>query len=72
MTGWMAHSSERKIARNAALPFAALMRGRVLRAMKEAQNDMNIVILDSCRNNPCVTARSLRYNPVMLPARGIH
>jgi uncharacterized caspase-like protein len=33
--------------------------GRVLRAMKEAQNDMNIVILDSCRNNPLPKTRGM-------------
>ncbi len=31
--------------------------GRVLRAMKAAQNDMNIVILDACRDNPLPKAR---------------
>ena len=33
--------------------------GRVLRAMKGAQNDMNIVILDSCRNNPLPKTRGM-------------
>jgi len=31
--------------------------GRVLRAMKAAQNEMNIVILDACRDNPLPKAR---------------
>jgi hypothetical protein len=33
--------------------------GRVLRAMKGAQNEMNIVILDSCRNNPLPKTRGM-------------
>jgi len=33
--------------------------GRVLRAMQEAQNDMNIVILDACRNNPLPRTRGI-------------
>ncbi len=33
--------------------------GRVLHAMEAAQNDMNIVILDACRDNPLPKARSV-------------
>jgi hypothetical protein len=33
--------------------------GRVLRAMKSAQNEMNIVILDACRNNPLPKTRGI-------------
>ena len=33
--------------------------GRMLRAMKGAQNEMNIVILDSCRNNPLPKTRGM-------------
>lgn len=33
--------------------------GRVLRAMQAAQNDMNIVILDACRNNPLPRTRGI-------------
>ena len=33
--------------------------GRVLRAMEAAQNDMNIVILDACRNNPLPRTRGI-------------
>ncbi len=33
--------------------------GRVLRAMESAQNDMNIVILDACRNNPLPKTRGI-------------
>jgi caspase domain-containing protein len=31
--------------------------GRVLRALQDAQNEMNIVILDACRNNPLPKSR---------------
>jgi uncharacterized caspase-like protein len=37
---------------DAELEAAAYPAGRILRAMKDAQNDMNIVILDACRDNP--------------------
>jgi uncharacterized caspase-like protein len=37
---------------DAELEAAAFPAGRILRAMKDAQNDMNIVILDACRDNP--------------------
>jgi hypothetical protein len=33
--------------------------GRVLRAMQTAQNEMNIVILDACRNNPLPKTRGI-------------
>jgi hypothetical protein len=33
--------------------------GRVLRAMKVAQNEMNIVILDACRDNPLPKTRGI-------------
>lgn len=33
--------------------------GRVLRAMKAAQNEMNIVILDACRDNPLPKTRGI-------------
>jgi hypothetical protein len=33
--------------------------GRVLRAMKSAQNEMNTVILDACRNNPLPKTRGI-------------
>jgi uncharacterized caspase-like protein len=33
--------------------------GRVLRAMKTAQNEMNIVILDACRDNPLPKTRGI-------------
>jgi uncharacterized caspase-like protein len=33
--------------------------GRVLRSMKGAQNEMNIVILDACRNNPLPKTRGM-------------
>lgn len=33
--------------------------GRVLRAMKTAQNEMNIVILDACRDNPLPKTRGM-------------
>jgi hypothetical protein len=33
--------------------------GRVLRAMKSAQNEMNIVILDACRDNPLPKTRGM-------------
>lgn len=33
--------------------------GRVLRAMKAAQNEMNIVILDACRDNPLPKTRGM-------------
>jgi uncharacterized caspase-like protein len=33
--------------------------GKVLRAMQEAQNEMNIVILDACRNNPLPRTRGI-------------
>ena len=33
--------------------------GRVLKAMRSAQNDMNIVILDACRNNPLPKTRGM-------------
>src|SRR3984885_8114561 len=34
--------------------------GRVLRAMKTAQNEMNIVILDACRDNPLPKTRGMQ------------
>jgi len=33
--------------------------GRVLKAMRSAQNDMNILILDACRNNPLPKTRGM-------------
>jgi hypothetical protein len=33
--------------------------GRVLRAMKAAQNEMNIVVLDACRDNPLPKTRGI-------------
>jgi uncharacterized caspase-like protein len=37
---------------DAELEASAYAAGRVLRAMKDARNEMNIVILDACRDNP--------------------
>ena len=42
--------------------------GRVLRAMKSAQNEMNIVILDACRNNPLPKTRGIERGLARLDA----
>jgi Caspase domain len=42
--------------------------GRVLRAMQEAQNEMNIVILDACRNNPLPRTRGIERGLARLDA----
>ena len=34
------------------LPYETVDAGYLLAAMKAAQNELNIVILDACRNNP--------------------
>ena len=44
---------------NADLEANAFDVGRVLRAMQAAQNEMNIVILDACRDNPLPKTRSM-------------
>jgi hypothetical protein len=46
-----------RIESDADLEADAFDAGRVLRAMRQAQNDMNIVILDACRDNPLPRTR---------------
>jgi len=46
--------------------YASLDAGKVLGKMKEAGNDLNIMILDACRNNPF--ARAYRSSPSGLAA----
>lgn len=48
-----------EIESNADLEANAFDVGRVLRAMYAAQNEMNIVILDACRDNPLRRTRSM-------------
>jgi uncharacterized caspase-like protein len=48
-----------EIESDADLEASAFEVGRVLRAMKAAQNDMNIVILDACRDNPLPKTRGI-------------
>jgi uncharacterized caspase-like protein len=47
-----------KLESDADLDARAYDAGRVLRAMEAAQNSMNIVILDACRDNPLPKSRS--------------
>ena len=44
--------------------------GKVLRAMKAAQNQMNIVILDACRDNPLPKARGVTRGLAKMDAPG--
>jgi hypothetical protein len=48
-----------QIESDADLEISAFDAGRVLRGMKDAQNDMNIVILDACRDNPLPRGRGV-------------
>jgi hypothetical protein len=48
-----------EIESDADLEASAFEVGRVLRAMRAAQNEMNIVILDACRDNPLPKTRGI-------------
>ena len=59
-----------RIARDQDVEFEAVHVGRVLGAMEAAENGVNIIILDACRNNPF--ARSVRsYQPGLAVAQAI-
>jgi uncharacterized caspase-like protein len=53
---------------NADLEANAFDVGRVLRSMQAAQNEMNIVILDACRDNPLPRTRSMARDLARLDA----